>query len=261
MKRDALVFRIERRWIRIATIVLVTAAVAFPIGVRAGDRFDDVPSTNVFHDNITWLADAGVTKGCNPPANTNFCPDAPVTRQQMAAFLQRLADSRSVDAGLIDGLFSTDLVTVAEFNKPLPVTVPGNGLWTEVATYAYGSGTFLFGGGALVWARADLFNTSFIDSQVSCRLRPIVGTSGETNLDLAGETDGDQVSVTLIAAAFDPNQDDFVPATATLECNSATTEIEVSNIAIAAVRADFLTVTAEAGTTGSADMAGGDKHP
>ena len=47
---------------------------------------------SVFVDEIRWLADVGVTKGCNPPANDRFCPDQPVTRGQMAAFLRRAAD-------------------------------------------------------------------------------------------------------------------------------------------------------------------------
>src|SRR5690606_9784835 len=32
---------------------------------------------------------AGITRGCNPPANDRFCPDDHVTRGQMAAFLVR----------------------------------------------------------------------------------------------------------------------------------------------------------------------------
>jgi hypothetical protein len=55
-------------------------------------RFSDVPNTNTFHADITWLADMGITRGCNPPANTEFCPKDPVTREQMAAFMRRLAD-------------------------------------------------------------------------------------------------------------------------------------------------------------------------
>ncbi|HJR92902.1 MAG TPA: hypothetical protein VJ938_10710 [Acidimicrobiia bacterium] len=43
----------------------------------------------VFETDIEWLAATGVTKGCNPPANTQFCPGAPVTRGAMAAFLHR----------------------------------------------------------------------------------------------------------------------------------------------------------------------------
>jgi hypothetical protein len=51
------------------------------------DFVDDDGS--VFETAIEKLAAAGITHGCNPPANTNFCPDAPLTRGQMAAFLVR----------------------------------------------------------------------------------------------------------------------------------------------------------------------------
>ncbi len=52
-----------------------------------GSFWDDDGS--VFETDIEWLAAAGVTKGCNPPTNDRFCPDDPVTRGQMAAFLVR----------------------------------------------------------------------------------------------------------------------------------------------------------------------------
>ncbi|MCH7670480.1 MAG: S-layer homology domain-containing protein, partial [Acidobacteria bacterium] len=44
---------------------------------------------SVFESDIEWLADQGITNGCNPPTNTRFCPDDRVTRGQMAAFLDR----------------------------------------------------------------------------------------------------------------------------------------------------------------------------
>ncbi|HEX7098014.1 MAG TPA: S8 family serine peptidase [Acidimicrobiia bacterium] len=44
---------------------------------------------HVFHDDAAWLSATGITRGCNPPANDRFCPDDPVTRGQMAAFLAR----------------------------------------------------------------------------------------------------------------------------------------------------------------------------
>ncbi len=44
---------------------------------------------SVFEADIERLAAAGITRGCNPPANDRFCPDAKVTRAQMAAFLVR----------------------------------------------------------------------------------------------------------------------------------------------------------------------------
>ncbi len=55
-----------------------------------GDLFTD-DDGNVFEQNIDILATAGITKGCNPPANTQFCPYSYVTRGQMAAFLHRAA--------------------------------------------------------------------------------------------------------------------------------------------------------------------------
>jgi hypothetical protein len=51
--------------------------------------FTDVPTGSTFANDIGKLATAGITKGCNPPANTRFCPKDDVTRQQMAAFLDR----------------------------------------------------------------------------------------------------------------------------------------------------------------------------
>ena len=39
--------------------------------------------------DIDAIAEAGLTRGCNPPENTEFCPERPVTRGEMAAFLVR----------------------------------------------------------------------------------------------------------------------------------------------------------------------------
>jgi hypothetical protein len=51
-----------------------------------------VDAEGVFENDINRLAAAGITKGCNPPANNEFCPQAPVTREQMATFLARGLD-------------------------------------------------------------------------------------------------------------------------------------------------------------------------
>jgi hypothetical protein len=61
------------------------------LGLAASDHpgFRDVPSNSTFASDIAQLATAGITKGCNPPANDLFCPRDPVTREQMAAFLDR----------------------------------------------------------------------------------------------------------------------------------------------------------------------------
>ena len=52
-----------------------------------GRFFDDDGS--VHEGFIEAIAAAGVTRGCNPPANDLFCPDRSVTRGEMAALLTR----------------------------------------------------------------------------------------------------------------------------------------------------------------------------
>jgi len=44
---------------------------------------------SVHVNSINALAAAGITKGCNPPENTEFCPSREVTREEMAAFMVR----------------------------------------------------------------------------------------------------------------------------------------------------------------------------
>lgn len=51
--------------------------------------FADVAGDHLFVDEIAWLAATGITRGCNPPNYTRFCPEQPVTREQMASFLVR----------------------------------------------------------------------------------------------------------------------------------------------------------------------------
>jgi len=53
-----------------------------------GDRFTD-DDGSVFEQAIDRLATAGITKGCNPPDNTMYCPNRAVRRDEMAAFLAR----------------------------------------------------------------------------------------------------------------------------------------------------------------------------
>jgi hypothetical protein len=53
-----------------------------------GDWFLD-DDGSIFEPSIDMIRTAGVTAGCNPPANTHFCPKSPVTRDQMASLLAR----------------------------------------------------------------------------------------------------------------------------------------------------------------------------
>ena len=59
-------------------------------------EFDD-DNGNTFEADIEWLGATGVTRGCNPPDNTLFCPEDFVTRGQMAAFLTRALGLTPID--------------------------------------------------------------------------------------------------------------------------------------------------------------------
>ncbi len=65
---------------------------AFDLPEVSGNPFRDVPASNVHRRDIAALHASGITVGCNPPANTSYCPDQPVTRAQMASFLRRALD-------------------------------------------------------------------------------------------------------------------------------------------------------------------------
>lgn len=94
-----------------ASLVVLLVLVLIPAVVSARSDFDDVPPTNIFYDDISWMADTGVTKGCGA---TRFCPDDLVTREQMSAFMHRLAANRVVDAGSLGGVAAADYVTHSE---------------------------------------------------------------------------------------------------------------------------------------------------
>ncbi len=68
----------------------MAAFLARALGLPASDidHFTD-DDTSVFEGAINRVADAGITQGCNPPANDNYCPSRTLTRGEMAAFLAR----------------------------------------------------------------------------------------------------------------------------------------------------------------------------
>ena len=61
-----------------------------PVTGAADDtaKFTDIDGS-VHRDNVEAIARAGITLGCNPPANDRYCPQRAVTRAQMASFLSR----------------------------------------------------------------------------------------------------------------------------------------------------------------------------
>ena len=69
---------------------------------------------SIFFSDIEWLAAAGITTGC---ASDRFCPDRPVTRGQMAAFLNRALNLPPTDINFFtdddDNIFENDINELA----------------------------------------------------------------------------------------------------------------------------------------------------
>jgi hypothetical protein len=89
--------------IRVFTIVLTLACLLVPALALAdgigpsGSFFDD--DGNIHEGAIQAIRYEGITRGCNPPWNTNYCPSAHVSRGQMAAFLVRALGLTDEGAG------------------------------------------------------------------------------------------------------------------------------------------------------------------
>jgi hypothetical protein len=70
---------------------------AFIIRAKFGENFTytatpyftDVPDTSPFFKYVQKMRDDGITTGCNPPTNDQYCPANVVNRASMAAFLAR----------------------------------------------------------------------------------------------------------------------------------------------------------------------------
>jgi hypothetical protein len=78
-----------RRTGLIALVLVAVVSLAFTTGAWATHRFDDVPPTNPFVDDIQWMDDHDIANGFS---DGGFHPADAVSRQAMSAFMHRLAD-------------------------------------------------------------------------------------------------------------------------------------------------------------------------
>jgi hypothetical protein len=83
---DAREFCPDRTLTRAEAATFIARALGLPSSDE--DHFTD-DDGHILEGGINRIADAGITEGCNPPANDEFCPDSNVTRGQMAAFMVR----------------------------------------------------------------------------------------------------------------------------------------------------------------------------
>jgi hypothetical protein len=170
---------------RRSTIVLVlaVAALAFPLGVLATHQFDDVATGSSIHDDVEALVEHGITTGCqtDPPL---YCPSNPVTRGQMAQFMNRLGSldgntPPSVDADMLDGLDSEHFLLSAVVNADASVA-RGVGV---VSASTSGTGN-----------KIVIFDRNVRD----CTYTASIGLSGASGTSAPG-------FITVVGAAIDEN--------------------------------------------------------
>ncbi len=148
-----------------AVLALVVALAAFPLGTAAIHQFSDVPDSNQFHNDIDAIADAGVTTGCGAGV---YCPSAYVTREQMAAFMNRLGALASdktpvVNATTVDRFDANELVRFAYASDDSLALVSTNGNILQLSITAPSRGWLH------IVASSDTFNLSQTDA-ASCNL-------------------------------------------------------------------------------------------
>ena len=104
---------------------LLVRALDLPAGTAA---FTDT-ADSIHASDIGALAAAGITMGCNPPANDRFCPKDPVTRGQMASFLVRALNLPAGSAAFTDTADSThasDIAAIADAGITKGCNPPAN---------------------------------------------------------------------------------------------------------------------------------------
>ena len=117
------------RLLRRLAVVGLALAMTIPAGVvLANHQFSDVPTGSSIHDDVEAIADAGVTTGCG---DGKYCPNANVTRGQMAQFMNRLGaldgQAPSVNADRVDGKHASSLIRAANWQTPLTTDIPLDG--------------------------------------------------------------------------------------------------------------------------------------
>jgi hypothetical protein len=84
--------------------------------------FVDVDSTSGFCSSVAWVKSRGITVGCTDASH--YCPNDPVTRLQMAAFMYRLGFQNTVLNG--GNAFGTTAVLGTTDNQPVNILVNGS---------------------------------------------------------------------------------------------------------------------------------------
>ncbi len=125
-------------------------------------EFPDVPADHPFHDEIAWMAEAGIAKGYEDGL---FRPEALITRQALAAFLSRLYEAIGNELPEPDGEPFPDVDADHPFHDEIA--------WMAEAGIAEGYEDGLFGADRLVTRQASAAFVNRFDELVE-RLEELI---------------------------------------------------------------------------------------
>jgi len=98
-------------YLQVATVLEEPGAVGW-------DGYFKDDDGSVHEADIDLMFDLGITLGCNPPTNDEFCPSAKLTRGHIAAFLRRNLDLPATETDYFDddgaSIFEGDINALAE---------------------------------------------------------------------------------------------------------------------------------------------------
>jgi len=114
-----------RHLLGLVALVLAAAVASSTLTAAAGDStFRDVPPGHPFFDEIAFTADSGIAEGF---ADGSYRPGQPVSRQAMAAFLQRAQSHRVIAAFASDN--NTFLTKNVPCDRPDHVAISGGAIY------------------------------------------------------------------------------------------------------------------------------------
>jgi hypothetical protein len=97
----------------LSSLILSVVWWAAPVPVFAQCAgFSDVLTSSGFCANVEWVKNRGVTTGCG--TGTTYCPNDPVSRLQMAAFLNRLGTAITPALISVEGIALTGVLGTAD---------------------------------------------------------------------------------------------------------------------------------------------------
>jgi len=147
-----------RKW---TVVALLSGAVLMGMSLTARAQacagFTDVLASSSFCPNVEWLKNRGITLGCT--STTLYCPNDPVTRLSMAAFMNRLGKALSPEI-----LFRETGTGAVAIPAAAPVAVRCDTADATVATYprtviVNGSMSGLADTNAVAWRGSIVYST------------------------------------------------------------------------------------------------------